>query len=254
MDPYAPPASSPIQDPAVPEGPKTSEMERVAGIFISPVKTLKDIAKRPTWFVPLAIAILCSLIFSFEMSRKVDWDESFHRVMERSSRVGQMSEEQIDQVVEMQVKFASVTTWIAGALGAPIIALIAALVYFAIIRMFGGKITYAATFSVVAFAGLIGALKGLLVVAIMLSRESVLVDELNILIPSNPGFLMDPETASKPLLAGVQFFDIFSIWSLALTIIGLSIASTWSRGRCAIAVIVPWSLLLLISAAAASLG
>ena len=51
-----------------------SEIARIAGVFFEPKKTFTDIAARPTWILPVVIAIVISLGAIYMISSHVGWE------------------------------------------------------------------------------------------------------------------------------------------------------------------------------------
>ena len=139
-----------------------------------------------------------------------------------------------------------------GALRA--LTIVNALIYFGAIRISGGAITYLASFAVVCFGSLPSALKFLFVGLAALNRESISQMEVQALVPSNVGFFLSKEQVGAALYAASQYIDLFAFWGLALTIVGLSCASNWSRGRCAAVVIGLYAVAVVIFTALATLA
>jgi len=217
---------------------------RIAGIFISPVRTLQDIAARPTWLVPVLAGAISTLAVTALVLPKMDWGGMLLKGMEQSGQ--KMPENQIESTVKIMKTASTVTGWIWGAVGFAVICLVIALIYFAIIRMFGGETTYRKIFAVVSWSGLIYALKGILSIVPLLGMERLDQDMMNALIPSNPAAFLTREQVGGALFSVFPFLDVFGVWQIVLTIIGLGFASNWSRGRCAATVLVPYGLIMLV--------
>lgn len=145
---------------------------------------------------------------------------------EQSDRVQKqmenMTQEQRDQMLDTQVKWASKIGYISGVVGIFIAALVVAgvlLLGFMVIA--GVRPTYKQALGIVAYAwvgpGIIGGLLGIL---ILFLKDPSTVD-LNSLVASNVGAFMPDDTAKwlKTLLGSI---DIFAFWSMLLMAFGFN--------------------------------
>ena len=80
-------------------------------------------------------------------------------------------------------------------------------------------------------------------------------DEFNLINPLafNPAAFMDPINSSKFLYTLAMSLDLFTIWGILLTAIGLKAAAgkRLSFGGALFAVVLPWAILVLIGASVA---
>ncbi|HSP95071.1 MAG TPA: hypothetical protein VLU06_11000, partial [Thermoanaerobaculia bacterium] len=70
-------------------------------------------------------------------------------------------------------------------------------------------------------------------------QETVNPQALGDLLASNLGFLV-PADSSKPLHSLLSSFDIFSLWSLVLFVIGFAAAARVKRGAAAGIIVTLW--------------
>jgi len=89
-------------------------------------------------------------------------------------------------------------------------------------------------------------IKSILGAIVVFTRPNIDLFGLQNPIMSNLGFLADPKTnpVAYTLLASV---DLFTLWSLALLIIGFAVAARLSRGKSAAIVIGWWIIVNLFS-------
>jgi len=108
-------------------------------------------------------------------------------------------------------------------------------------------------FAIECYAGLVGIIPHLLGIVVMFLKSP---DQFNLMNPLvfNPAAFMDQKTASKFLYTLGAGMDLFVIWTLILTAIGIKAAAgkRLSTGGAAVAVILPYALLLLVGAAVAA--
>src|SRR5882757_2008091 len=98
---------------AAPEGqPETSAVGRMTGVVVSPKQTFAEIARRPTWVAPFLILCVLSIVVSGLLAQKTDWRGFMERQNSKNSRFDQMPQDQKDRIVENQVKYAPIFTYV----------------------------------------------------------------------------------------------------------------------------------------------
>jgi hypothetical protein len=230
-------------EPLPPPEPKgMGEASRIAGIFFEPAKTFEDIARRPTFLVPLFIVIACVLVFMALFAQHVGWERSIRHQWEINPRAAQMSPEQRENAIQMQIRFSGVGAYAGVLLGIPIVDLIWALLLFGIVKgIMAAPLRYKQVFAVVTWSGIIGLVSTALTIVVMFLKNP---DDFNLQNPLvfNPGALMDPLTSSKFVYTLASSLDLFTIWMLVLIAIGLKAAGgkQLSTGGAMTAVFLPW--------------
>src|SRR5690349_346173 len=115
-----------------------SEMSRLTGVFFEPRKAFEDIARRPSFLVPLILAILAGLVFSFLLSQRVGWERVIKQQQEMSpkqqERMANMPPEARERAEAMGKMIAPIAAYGASILGRPLGYLIAAAVLLGIVR------------------------------------------------------------------------------------------------------------------------
>lgn len=231
-------------------GPKKTDnaFQRLAGVLIAPVETLQSIAARPTWLVALILITLIGVATTFIVAPKLDLESGMRAQFEKR---GGMSEEQIDQAIEM----ASTIKKFSGAIAVvttPVTILLIAALFLLAFKVFGGEGGFAQYFAITVHAWLPQTIKGVLLTAIIAFRESVPVEQMPVLLKSNLGFLSDPESAPMAF-AFLSSLDVFAFWTLFLLIVGFSFASRMKRSTAAMLVLIPWLVVILFKVAFAAL-
>jgi hypothetical protein len=110
---------------------------------------------------------------------------------------------------------------------------------------FGGTSKFGQVFAVNMYANLVMNIKFLLAAAALFA--GVAADSFLISNPvgTNVGYFLSPD-APKALMALCTHIDIFEIWSVILTTIGVSIVAKVSRGKSAAAVVGWWVVIVLV--------
>jgi hypothetical protein len=216
------PAALPTPEPAGSD----NSFSRIVGVIVSPKPTFASIAARPTWIVPLIVMVILSVTTIFIFTQRVGWRAFMIRQNEQSERVQKqmenMTQEQRDQMLDTQVKFASKIGYVSGVIGIFIAAaIVAGVLLLGFMVIAGVRPTYKQALGIVAYSwvgpGIIGGLLGIL---ILFLKDPSTVD-LNSLVASNVGAFMPDETAKwlKVLLGSI---DLFAFWSMLLMAFGFS--------------------------------
>ena len=234
--------------PAPPPGPD-SALGRLIGVFVSPVKTFAAIARKPTWLLPVAIASGLALPLSELILSKTDWRAVMTQRLARSER--KLTESQM----EMAIERAKTLTWlfdILAVLMPVLITLAIAGILWVACQAFGWDVKFRQSLGVTAHAFLPATLASVALLVGLWNRVSIDPDRVGDALRANLGFLVDRETNSvlHGLLASL---DLFSFWTMALLVLGLSAAARASRGRVAILVGSLWVLFVLGKAGVSAL-
>jgi len=232
-----------MESAAAPEPPHGSDsaLGRLVGVFVSPVKTFAAIARRPTWLLPVAIGAGLALPLSELIISKIDWRAFMTKQMARSER--RLTEAQMDAAIEQSRRLSWL--WDVAAVLAPLVITLAiAGVLWAACQAFGWDVKFRQSLGVTAHAFFPGALVSAALLVVLWNRVTIDPELVGDTLRTNLGFLVDRGTNSvlHGLLASL---DVFSFWTMALLVLGLSAAARAPRGRVAILVVSLWGLFVL---------
>ncbi|HTX38330.1 MAG TPA: YIP1 family protein [Bryobacteraceae bacterium] len=214
--------------PTSPEPQGMGEFSRLVGVYLEPTKAFTDIARRPTWLVPLVLVILSGIAFFAIFGQHVGWARYLQHQLETNpkaaERMAQLPPEQRARTEEMQIKFAPVGADAVVAIFIPIALVVSAGVVLLVVNAMGAGLRYKQIFSIMAYGSLPIIVKYALAVVVMFLKNP---DDFN---PTNPlafnaAAFMDPVTASKFLYSIATAVDLFAIWSLLLDATGLKAAA-----------------------------
>ena len=223
-----------IAPPVPEEQPEDSFIDRGLGVFFSPARAFASIVRRPNFLLPLIISIVGSIVVIEVMLAKVGAATIVRRSLEISGRAVHMTPEQLEQAVSSAGMITSILMRAVGILGVPIfLAIIAATGLFIVNVVFGASADFKTCFSVVCYANLV------LLVAVVLGLVMIWfgdVEQFNPenFVPTNVGFFLNPLETSKPLYVIASSFDIFRVWFIVLSSLGLSTATGKKVGTVAI--------------------
>jgi tetrahydromethanopterin S-methyltransferase subunit B len=227
------------------EAPLT-ETQRVIDTFVAPAKTFIDIRRKATFWGPLVIMILICIGFGFAIQQKIGWERVFENNLNQSPAKAEKLESapNADTIKAISAKVTAGFTYGAFVIILIITALYALLIWATVNFGFGGTSKYGQIFAVNMYATLVVNIKFLLaIIAIFagLAPDSFLI---NNPVGTNIGYYLSTDFPLW-LRALCTHLDIFEIWSLVITIIGVSIVAKVSRGKAA-AVVVGWWLILVL--------
>ena len=253
------PGAAPVSAAAGAPPPRPSALTdsaagRLLGVLVAPGKTFDSIVRRPTWVLALVLVTVLSLITSLVVVQHMDLASSVRERIEKSG--GSLSPEQVDQQVAMAEKVSKIAIPLAALVFVPLMYLAVALVFWLLMRLVGGEFRYPVSLAVSLHGMLPQTLAGLLSLPLILSHGLYSPDAIKRgVLASNLAFLA-PEGASPAAVALLGSVDLFTLWSLALLIIGYRRAGRTSAGATAGVVIGVWLLYVLakVGLAAAGIG
>ena len=230
---------------AAPAPAAESAFGRLVGVFFSPVRTFASIAAKPTWLLPVAISCGLSLPLMELINTKTDWSSVISaRVAKRGVT---LSDAQLERAIEQTKKM----TWLFDviAVAIPVIVVVAvAAVLWGACNAFGWEVRFRQSLGVTSHAFFPGVLGVIGLAAALWSRTTVDPQKAWDAIPTNLGhFAGGADAVTHGLLSSI---DLFSFWTMALLVLGLSSAAKASRGRVAALVVTLWALYVLGKAGA----
>ncbi|HZF10561.1 MAG TPA: YIP1 family protein [Thermoanaerobaculia bacterium] len=221
---------------------------RLIGALVAPVKTFRSLAQRPTWGVAFLAVYLLGSGLSLLSFQKVDFVAGVKAQMaEQGRELPAGSEERIATVGKVLA--------ITGILLFPAFLFLVPAIYL-VFNLLGGELDYRRSLSVVVHASLPRALAALLSVPVVLSRNEISLKEIQGgglgLLHSNLSFLApDAGPALRVLLTSC---DLFTVWTLALTILGFHLVARVGKGTAAAVVLLFWLLVIGLFVGLALLG
>ena len=226
----------------LPEPVPLSEAQRLAYTFFAPSRIFTDLRSNASWWAPFLIIAIVSLLFIYVVDQKVGFrkvvDNLIQSQPKQAERIEQMPVDQRQKVMKQQVTLTEILSY-ATPIFALIIYAIAAGILLATLNFgAGAEVKFKTLFALYIYASLPSVLKALLGILSLLAGVSV--DAFNIQNPvaTNPGYFIDAE-GSAVLRALLTPLDVFSLWTLVLTAIGITCISKVRLGT-AFAIVFGW--------------
>jgi len=194
---------------------------RLLGVFFSPKATFEDIARRPSWILPVVVMSILGLAVAFVMNQKIDWRDVAAKRIEESPRAANLSTDQKEQRIAMSAKFSPAFVYVFGVAWPVLQALIVGGVFLLAYNVIGGAgARFSASLGITAHAYYPWILYSLLFILILYLKAPGTVD-LDNPVATNVGAFL-PESTPKALMSLGKSIDIFSVWTLLLISIGFA--------------------------------
>lgn len=220
---------------------RLSFFQRLLNVFINPKRIMENISVKPTVLIP--ILMMTAVFLLLNIARFDLFKEFSTQQLMDLGRVGNSEINELSQEIMMTSLY--INTIIASL--SPLIGIIfKGAVIFGIVQLFGGKGNFKSNISVVAFSYFILTLGEIIRTIIGLLTETYMVT--TSLAAAIPNLQM-----GTPLYVLLGSIDVFSIWYLIVSTVGIAIVNGISKGRAAAAVFIPWLLLIAYNLAIAGI-
>jgi hypothetical protein len=212
-------ATSPL--PVAEPQASISPFGRILGVFFSPKPTFGDIARKPSWLLPIVISTILSIIAMVALNQRMNWRDYVSQQIEKNPRSAQLSAAQKQQQIDGGAKFTPIILYVAGVIGPMIsVLIVGGVMMLAYNLLAGANATFSQSLSIVAHAFLVGLISTPLFLLVVFLKPFGTIDVENPLASNLAAFL--PDEAAKWLVALCKSIDIFSMWILILIAIGFA--------------------------------
>lgn len=214
-----------------------SSMQRLWMMFTSPGQVFEDIGIKPTWVLIMAILVILGVAAQLVIAPHIDNEATMRAQL--ADRADDLTDEQIENAVAMSEKFSKFGPIIAVVI-APFVWVIMVAVFLVMLKIVGSEIDFKKTLSTVLHGYWPPTAVALVLTGILVQRVGkVPQQDLANIVKANLGAFMSPETPAW-LTAAASTISIFNIWTVALLIIGFATVGKISRGKAAVAALVPF--------------
>jgi hypothetical protein len=236
-------------------GAQLSQVERVVDTFIAPSKTFTDIRRSAACWLPIVLMIVLCTGWTWTVGKTVGFAAAMETQLTKNPKQAEQMQTGTPAEQASKMKIGVIfTKVIMYAIPAFILIALAfeALILWASFNFgLGATTKYSQVFAVLVFAGLPRYL--VWIMSIIMMFAGVGTDNLDTKNPvgTNLGYYLS-DSPHWMQTAG-QFFDIFSLWTLALIVIGMAIISRKKISQAATIVLGWWVLALIGFTVAAAL-
>lgn len=222
---------------------ENSSIGRLVAVLVSPLKTFRSLAERPTWGVALLVLVALTALVALLAAQRVDFEATVREAV--AERGQEMTETEIESAVGTAERFGVVAAVASSIVVQPLLYLCAAAAFWVGWRLLGAELDFKSTFAVFVHAMMPWAVAALVSIPVLLTRESIGPEELErgSFLVADLGVLAgeDAPAALSTLLASVS---LFSVWSIALLTLGYSAVTRRSRASAAGLAVALWVLWL----------
>jgi hypothetical protein len=232
-----------------------SQVERVVDTFIAPSKTFNDFFRSTSWWLPLLLAFIVSAGSAFAIDHKIGFERVSELAISQNSaaaeKMSQLTPEQRAQQVHISAIATRISSYAAGIFFLIFGALFALLNWATINFGFGAKTTFGQNMAVSMYSSLPRMVVALLNIIFVYAGVGTENYDMKNPIGTNLGYYM-PDAAPW-LKALLTQLDLFAIWTLVLSTLGIMIISKKSLGNAATVAVGWWlvTVVLIVGATAA---
>jgi len=227
-----------------------NSMQRLWMMYTSPGAVFGDIRIKPTWVVCMVLMIVLSVAAQMVIMPHLDTEATLRARL--GDRATEMSDAQIEQIVESSEKFTKFAPLISIVVG-PIFWAILAAIFFILLKIVGSDVDFVKSLSTALHAYWPASVVQLVLTSVLVQRMGKMPQEdLANIVKSHLGTFLSPD-APAWLTAAASTINIFNIWTIVLLIIGFATVGKISRGRAAVVALVPWVVWLVGKTGAAAL-
>jgi hypothetical protein len=229
-----------------------SSFGRLLGALVSPVKTFRSIAERPTWGAAFVVLLLASGAVAYVVGLRTDYRDVIVQSVKEKGR--DIPEAQLEPQINMMQKAGPAISAVSVPIVIALVSLLAALIYWVVFKLLGADFSYKSSLAVSLHAGLPGVISALLTLPVVLSRSTLGYADVKsgAFLKSNLAFLA-PENAKAWVAALYASADFFSLWSLVLSIIGYKALTRLTTKPVAVVAILVWLLFVAVRVGLAAL-
>jgi hypothetical protein len=243
-----------------PEGPRVapdhpaqrySAAKRLWMAFTSPGEVFADIKVKPTWVLCLVLLVILGVVAQLVVVPHIDTEATLRARL--GDRAEQLSEQQIEDIVERGERFARFAPLI-GLVVSPVAMALIGAVFFLTLKIVGSEIDYPHAFSSMLHSYWPPSVIQVALTAVLIQRyDAIAQQELPSVVKSHLGALLSPDAPGWALSAA-STVSVFNVWTVILLVIGFQIVGGISRGRAVAAALIPWLVWLVAKAGMGALS
>lgn len=207
--------------PAAEPQASISPFGRILGVFFSPKATFEDIARKPSWLLPVLISTILGIASTVVLNQKMNWREYVVQQIEKSPRAAQLTAEQKQQQAEMSAKVTVYIVYCVGVVGSVLFAVVVgAVMMLAYNLLAGAGATFMQSFGIAAHTLVLGIITTPIFLLVLFLKPPGTLDPENPVATNLAAIL--PDGTAKWLEVLCKSLDVFSIWTLILLAIGFA--------------------------------
>jgi hypothetical protein len=232
--------------------PALKESERLLYTFAAPSRTMADLRRNASWWVPWLLVSIASMAFVFALDKKIGWAQVLETQMrsnpKAAAQIEEMAPDLREKVLKIQETSARVLGYVAPVTTLLMLVVVAALMMAIFNFGFGAKLRFQEMIGVAAYSFLPSILStGLMTVMLFLVPPERF--DLKNSVATSVGYFVPATMPFLKTLLGI--FDVFILWEVFLLAVGVSQLSKVKQGTAFATIFV---VLLLCKLASAAMG
>jgi Yip1 domain len=243
-------AANPSVSTQLPQEPaRLSEGQRLGYIFFAPSRVFADLRRNASWWAPFLIVAVVSLLFFCVVDRKVGFPKVVENLIrlhpKQADRIDHLPADQRDKTMAQRATITKIVSYAVPVITLVLYAVFAGVLFVTLKFVVSADVKYKTLFAVVVYSRLPELLGFLLATLSLLAGVSGDAFNLENPLAVNLGYFIGP-SGSPVLRALLTPLDAITIWTLALTAIGIPSISKVKRGT-AFAVVFGWSAVVMLA-------
>ena len=206
-------------------------------MFTSPGQVFEDIGIKPSWILIMVVLVILGVGLQIVIAPHIDQEATLRTQL--GDRADDITDEQMEQMLapaEKMAKFGPIFALVI----APIVWAIMAAIFLVMLKIVGSEIDFKKALSTVLHAYWPATAVALVLTGVLVQRVGKMAQQdLANLVKANVGAFLSPDVPAW-ITAAASTISIFNIWVVALSIIGFATVGKISRGKAAVAALVPW--------------
>ncbi len=198
-----------------------SPFGRVTGVLFSPKATFEDIARKPSWLLPVLLSTILGILATVVLNQRIDWRDYITQQIEKTPRAANLTAEQKQNQAAISAKVTVYIVYTAGVVGSVCFAVIVGAVMMLAYNLFAGAgVSFSQSLGIAAHTLVVGLVSTPIFLLVLFLRPKGTIDPENPVATNIAAFL--PEETSKWVMTLCKSLDIFTIWMLVLLAIGFA--------------------------------
>ena len=218
---------------------RMSPAQALYDTLVHPSRAMPAVAESGRFLPALVAATAAAVLFAALAVPRFDFAKAAAEALDRRPDAAQMTPHQREEAVATANKIGAVAGYASAVLLPTLMALGAAVALWLGFKLAGGAPAFRPALAVASFAQLPSAVHQLLLLPAVLRSEAIEPNLVPRLLPSNAAALL-PAGATGPAASFLLAIDLFSLWTVALMVLGMASAARVSRGRAVVTTVLLW--------------
>lgn len=226
-------------------------LARMAGMFHAPVATFKEMAGSPTFLAPFLLIVALSAVAGVIATPYIDWEGTIREQFESAGV--EVPEEQVQQTIAQQKEWGERLAPVTAPVGGAVMLAFLALIWWGGANAMGGTLGFKGAMAIICHAWVVKLVESVLFLVLIQGQDPMPASRFGTVVASSPAALLGPEAAGTALAGFLGTLNVFTLWVMALAVIGLSEIGRLSRGAALAVVGVPFGIYVAGATALAAL-